>query len=100
MAALRYLHQVGVVHRDLKPENVLMSEKMHIMIADFGSAQILPLESEDQPSTSARSSTADGTGDATNAATAPPATNKVCKRIFFSVDSVCCRKLFAEGYTP
>lgn len=44
MAALRFLHRVGVVHRDLKPENVLMGENMHIMIADFGSAQVLPLE--------------------------------------------------------
>ncbi|XP_028968966.1 3-phosphoinositide-dependent protein kinase 1 [Galendromus occidentalis] len=42
MCALKYLHQAGVVHRDLKPENILMTDKMHIMLTDFGSARILP----------------------------------------------------------
>ncbi|CAH8513349.1 unnamed protein product, partial [Heterobilharzia americana] len=40
-SALDYLHSVTIVHRDLKPENVLLTDKMHIKLADFGSAIIL-----------------------------------------------------------
>ncbi|CAH8522002.1 unnamed protein product [Schistosoma intercalatum] len=40
-AALDYLHSMSIVHRDLKPENVLLTDKMHIKLADFGSAVIL-----------------------------------------------------------
>ncbi|CAH8845909.1 unnamed protein product [Trichobilharzia szidati] len=39
--ALDYLHSMSIVHRDLKPENVLLTDKMHIKLADFGSAIIL-----------------------------------------------------------
>ena len=39
--ALEHLHCLGIVHRDLKPENILLSESMHIVITDFGSAKIL-----------------------------------------------------------
>lgn len=46
LSALRYLHRAGVVHRDLKPENILITERMHVMITDFGSAQIMPLSEE------------------------------------------------------
>lgn len=39
--ALEEMHKRGVIHRDLKPENILLDEKMHSLIADFGSAKIV-----------------------------------------------------------
>ncbi|KAG5445395.1 3-phosphoinositide dependent protein kinase-1 [Clonorchis sinensis] len=41
LVALNYLHTQSIVHRDIKPENVLLTETMHIKLADFGSAIIL-----------------------------------------------------------
>jgi serine/threonine protein kinase len=34
--AIEYLHSMNIVHRDLKPENVLIDEKGHCRITDFG----------------------------------------------------------------
>ncbi|XP_067649660.1 citron Rho-interacting kinase-like isoform X2 [Haliotis asinina] len=36
--AINDLHQMGYVHRDIKPENILLDQKGHIKLADFGSA--------------------------------------------------------------
>jgi 3-phosphoinositide dependent protein kinase-1 len=41
LSALEYLHSKNIIHRDLKPENLLLSEKMHILLADFGTAKVL-----------------------------------------------------------
>jgi 3-phosphoinositide dependent protein kinase-1 len=35
------MHKRNIIHRDLKPENILLDEKMHILIADFGSSKLL-----------------------------------------------------------
>lgn len=83
MAALRYLHRAGVVHRDIKPENVLMSERMHVLVADFGSAQILPLDTpaeNDQPSHEGSVPTTNTDAETSTAAASSP-TKKVNKKI-------------------
>ena len=38
---VEHMHRCGVIHRDLKPENVLLDDKMHVKITDFGTAKIL-----------------------------------------------------------
>ncbi|KAJ3352273.1 hypothetical protein HDU83_008204 [Entophlyctis luteolus] len=35
VAALEYLHLLGVIYRDLKPENIMLRQSGHIMLADF-----------------------------------------------------------------
>lgn len=39
--ALEYLHSKSIVYRDLKPENLMLSEKGHIKLTDFGFAKVV-----------------------------------------------------------
>jgi 3-phosphoinositide dependent protein kinase-1 len=33
------MHSRGVAHRDLKPSNLILDEKFHIKLVDFGTAK-------------------------------------------------------------
>jgi abelson tyrosine-protein kinase 1/abelson tyrosine-protein kinase 2 len=37
---MRYVHLSGVIHGDLKPSNILLNEKGHPLICDFGSSRL------------------------------------------------------------
>lgn len=37
--AIEYLHSLNIIYRDLKPENLLLDERGHIKITDFGFAK-------------------------------------------------------------
>ena len=38
---LEHMHGRGIAHRDIKPENLLLDEKYHLKLCDFGTAKIL-----------------------------------------------------------
>jgi serine/threonine protein kinase len=38
--ALEHAHNLGVVHRDIKPANLLIDERLHVWVADFGLARL------------------------------------------------------------
>ncbi|EAA00864.6 AGAP001471-PA [Anopheles gambiae str. PEST] len=40
LLALETMHDMAILHRDIKPENILLDERMHVLIADFGSSKL------------------------------------------------------------
>lgn len=40
LAALDYFHTRGIVHRDIKPSNIMVDEKNHLTVTDFGIAHV------------------------------------------------------------
>ncbi len=36
IAAIQYIHSIGICHRDLKPENLLIDYDMSLKMVDFG----------------------------------------------------------------
>lgn len=45
-SALQYAHGRGIIHRDIKPSNVLLRDRLHVYLADFGLAKHLDIDSD------------------------------------------------------
>ena len=49
--ALEYIHSLGIIYRDLKTENILITQKGHLKLTDFGLAKIVDTEDGEGGST-------------------------------------------------
>lgn len=38
------LHSNGIIHRDLKPENLMIDDRGHLRVIDFGTAEVFPIK--------------------------------------------------------
>lgn len=51
LEAIEQIHSKGIIHADLKPDNILITSRGEIQLADFGSAVVLPMKSNQTTST-------------------------------------------------